>query len=344
MLKPIVTLLCLFAPFSLAAQDTNLQSAIQLWLTEEDEVNSLPALAALANSGNTDAQLLLGQIDRDTIPGGNSPGLVALSLQDRNSLLRSTRIAISQNWLLDLTDPNMAEFGRTLFEYRTTRDWVGNAVKMQQANENASAQYLLWLTFDIGKFDEVNAMPSENFGLADVDFMNWLRGYLSEPNKTLTINRFVADETPGKIMGLLSIERLAGILNLRQYFSVELKQLVTILRGRGDSLPEDANLVALNISLLQLAQNDATLSIVTNACAKCAEGNPDYDCIIQSLEMVGGYSSLLAIRTPVERIIPEDVYLASNRPVATYTNLIRAYSTYYRSPIRSSCIASILAE
>lgn len=342
MLKPIVTLLFLLAPFSLAAQDANFEASVQGWLIDESEVDSLTNISALANSGNTDAQLLLGQIDRDTIPGGYSRQLLALTLQERNALLRSTSTPMSKNWLLDLSDQNAAAFGQALFEYRTSRDMVAHAVKMQNLNEVAAAQYLLWSTFDTGHFDQVNAMPAENYGLASVDFMNWLRGYLSSTNKSLTINRFVADPTPGKVMGLLAIERLAGVLNLRQHFSLELNQLISILRGRGDSLPDDANLVALNLSLQQLAENDLALSIVTKACAKCTDEQYDYDCIIQSLEIVGGYSSLLAIRTPVERIIPADTFLASNRPVSIYTNLIRSYSDYYPQPIRSSCIASII--
>lgn len=344
MLKSIVILLCLLFPVSLTAQSANLQSSIQGWLSEGGDVSSLSKLADLARNGDSDAQMLLGQIDRDTIPGGYSEQLFSLSLQDRNNLLRSTKTTVSKNWLLDLSDQSLAEFGQTLFAYRTSRDLVGSALEMQRLNELASAQYLLWLTFDIGKFDQVNTMPTENYGLSDIDFMNWLRAYLGSANKALTINRFVADQSPGKVMGLLSIERLAGVLNLRQYFSIELEQLIDILRGRGDNLPHDANLVALNLSLLQLAQNDPTLGIVTKACAKCTDEEPDYDCIIQSLEMVGGYSSLLAIRTPVERVIPADAFLASNRPVAIYTNLIRSYSNYYQQPIRSACIASIIAD
>ena len=341
MLKSVITLLCLLLPLSLAAQSSDLQSSVQSWLSGEGGLNRL---AALARSGDTDAQLLLGQIDRDTIPGGYSPETFSLSLQDRNNLLRSTRMSPSKNWLLDLSDQSMADFGQALFAYRTSRDVVGSAVEMQRLNERAAAQYLLWLTFDIGKFDQVNTMPTQNYGLSDVDFMNWLRTYLASPNKALTINRFVADQTEGKVMGLLSIDRLAGVLNLRPYFSVELEQLISILRGRGDSLPDNANLVALNLSLQQLAQSDPTLGIVIKTCAKCTDAQPDYDCIIQSLEMVGGYSSLLAIRTPVERVIPADTFLASNRPVVTFTNLIRSYSNYYQQPLRSSCIASIISD
>lgn len=341
MLKSVVTLLCLLSPLSLAAQSAELQSSVQVWLSGD---GGLDRLSALARNGDTDAQLLLGQIDRDTIPGGYSPETFALSLQDRNALLRSTTSSTSKNWLLDLSDQSMAEFGQVLFDYRTSRNLVGSAVEMQRVQERAAAQYLLWLTFDIGKFDQVNTMATENYGLSDADFMNWLRAYLSSENKTLTINRFVADQTSGKVMGLLSIDRLAGVLNLRQYFSVELEQLISILRGRGDSLPDNANLVALTLSLQQLGQSDPALGIVAKTCAQCTDEQPDYDCIIQSLEMVGGYSSLLAIRTPVERVIPADTFLAANRPVVTFTNLVRSYSGFYPQPIRSSCIASIISD
>ena len=72
------------------------QAALALWL-DDDEEAAFPALAALAQGGNTAAQILLGVIDR--IPALQGPWLARLPRGERITLLRRPGGMSGQSWL-----------------------------------------------------------------------------------------------------------------------------------------------------------------------------------------------------------------------------------------------------
>ena len=343
-IKAIVTsIVLLLSSNNVFAQSAAFTAAANGWL-HGDEVSNIELLSKLAYAGDTSAQLLLGQIDRDTVPGGFSDYLADLDHDGRTKLLRSDVTDGSKNWLLNLSDPALESLGEAIFAYRISRDPMRDAVSMQKHGEVEGAEYIVWDTFIGGRFDTVNAMPSDNYGLSNAGFLTWIMGYMSGENKALTMNRLLKDTSPDKVAGLLAVKRLARVLGLSRNFSEEIDQFISIVNGRGYSLPDDTNLVDMNADIAQLAALDGPLSIVVRACDKCTSESVDYDCVIQSLEIVGGYKTLLNIRTPVESVIPADVFMASNRPVAIFENLLKSRAGYYSRPIRSSCVAGFLAE
>lgn len=337
----IGTFLLAFASVALA-KETGFSIAKDSWL-DGDEIASIQAMSKEANAGNTDAQLLLGQIDRDTVPGGFSDYLMDLGEKERSTLLRAPGDDATVNWLLALSDPALKKLGEGIFGYRIGRKPISNALILQSTGEIAAAEFVLWSTINNGRFDLVNSMPSENFGLSDARFLKWLGTYLGGANKALTMNRFAKDADPSKVMGLLAVKRLERLLSLKQYFSDDMNQFITVILGNGSNLPENVNLVSLNANLSKIAEVDSQLSIVNRFCAKCSDGKVDYDCMIQAMEIVGGYKTLLAVRTPVENVIPVQDFIVSERPVAIFSQLIKTRSKYYSRPIRSSCIAKHLA-
>lgn len=335
---------CILTVFAGAAvsQETSFSTASKNWL-DGDEIASIKTLSVEANAGNTDAQLLLGQIDRDTVPGGFSDFLDGLSKKERRTLLRSPGQEASVNWLLTLSDPALEKLGAGIFNYKLGRKPISNALVLQSTGEFAAADYVLWTTINDGRFDLVNSMPSENHGLSNSAFLKWLGTYLGGENKAMTMNRFVNDTDPSKIMGLLAVKRLERLLSLKQYFSDDMNEFVTVITGKGSNLPENVDLVSLNANLSKIAEVDTQLDIVQRFCTKCSDGEIDYDCMVQAMEIVGGYKTLLAVRTPVENVIPVQDFITSERPVAIFSQLVKSRSRFYPRPIRSSCIAKHLA-
>ena len=325
----------------IAQQSTGFLAAADEWLNGS-EVSSLESLAKLAHSGDISAQVLLGQIDRDTAPGGFSDYVVNLSRSDRDYLLRSDAAAGTKNWLLNLTDPSFNEMGRAIFDYRLNRDRMGDAVALQKHGEYVAAEYVVWETMIGGRFDMVNAMPSNNFGLSSAGFLQWVSAYMTDSNKSLTMNRLLHDTSLDKITGLLVVKRLSRVLGLDRYFSDETNQFITILKGQGYDLPEDSNLVKLNADIAEIARTDGALSLVARACAKCVGESVDYDCAIQALEIIGGYNALMTIRTPAEHVISPDAFIQSDRALTIFENVLRTRSNYHSRPIRSTCLANFL--
>ncbi len=328
---------------SVSAQSTAFTKAANGWLNG-DEVQNLQTLSDLAHKGDTDAQLVLGQIDRDTVPGGFSDYLANLPEADRDLLLRSGKPGETVNWLRNLSDPELAPLGEAIFYYRVGRDPIGNALALQKNGEYAAAEFLLWDTLNNGRFDLVNSIPADNYGLSNAGFLNWLKAYVAAPNKALTVNRLETDTSPKKIMGLLAVKRLSRVLGLNRYFSDQVNQLILVALGHGDDLPDDANLVELTSDIITIGADDQALNIVVRACDRWNGDSVDYDCIPQAIAIVGGYKTLLAIRTPAENAISSDAFFASNRPVEIFENLVKTRSHYYKRPIRSTSIATLLGK
>lgn len=338
----ITTVALFFSASNVVAQSATINEAVNNWLNGSDAA-SLGTLSDLARSGNTDAQLLLGQIDRDVVPGGYSDFVVGLDDAERAQLLRSGNPEESVNWLLSLTDPDMAALGEAIFGYRVGRDPIGNALALQRYGEPAAAENVIWNTINNGRFDLVNTIPAENYGLLNSGFLQWLTAYMANPNKALTMNRLLADPSPEKVMGLLAVKRLARVLNLNKYFSDEVNQFIDIILGKGYDLPEDADLVNLSADIEKIAEVDGPLNIVVRACKRWETDHVDYECIIQSLEIVSGYKTLLSIRTPVENVIPTEDFLAPERVVDIFENLVKSRAGYYKRPIRSSTLQRLLS-
>lgn len=84
------------APPLRGANDPAFVQALDLWL-EDDEAGALPALAALAGSGNAAARLLLAQIDK--MPALQGPYLATQSRARRIALLRAEGGMSGQSWM-----------------------------------------------------------------------------------------------------------------------------------------------------------------------------------------------------------------------------------------------------
>jgi hypothetical protein len=326
------------------AQEAAISDAVALWLSGDDR-DGLPALAADAAQGDSTAQLILGQVDRDTIPGGFSEFLLSLGRKERAELLRAEAPnGGTDNWLLALTDEERSDLGLALFWYEANLDPIDAALDLQKVNEQSLAELVLWRTVNNGRLNLVQSMPAENFGLSEAAFLEWLRAYFADANKTINMSRFLADENTQKVAGLMALKRLERVLGLGGNFSVGLNEFIEVMRGNGDELAATADLVTLNATIQKVAEVDARIEVVDRMCSICPDSDQDYQCLIQTFEIIGGYGTLLALRTPAETAISSDVYLASDRAVTSLENLVRGLGPTDMTQVRSSCLASIMTD
>ena len=324
------------------AQPAGLSDAVNLWLSGKDEA-SIRALAADAAAGDVSAQMLLGQIDRDTIAGAHSDFVLSIRGKGRAPLLRADNGERSINWLLKLSDPSKADLAQAIFWYKANLDPIDAALDLARNGEKRAAEYVLWDTLNNGRFDLVNALPEQNYGLAEAGFLTWIRDYFAGPNKAITINGFLADTNPEKVEGLLALKRLERLLGLKDYFSVGVNELITVVRGNGYDLPDTADLITLNSNLARVAEVDPAIGVALRFCSQCPRTDVDYDCMVQTFEVIGGYKTLMSVRTPVENVVPAATYITSDRAVETLKTLVKGRAAIYNRPIRSSCIAGMIS-
>ncbi|MFQ6546401.1 hypothetical protein AADZ90_000480 [Aestuariibius sp. 2305UL40-4] len=315
--------------------------AVDLWL-DGDDAAALPELADAAEDGDTEAQLLLGLIDRDTVPGGYSRYVLSLADQERDALLRAPVRGGTRNWLLEQNGDAQA-VSDALFNYRVALDPVPMAVALQQEGEEASASFLLWTVLDNGRFDRLTTVPAENYGLLDMDALEWLRAYQERSDKTLTMTTVLEDDTPGKVPGLLLLARLAPLLGLEDKIRPDVRDTIDVLRGRQ---PEERGATVLDINpwLDQLAESDPHLDALKRYCDICPEAGGDTMCMSDALAVISGYRTLMTVRSPIERVIPAEAYFTSDRPVQLLEDLVRNRMSYYPGRVNSSCIQARMSE
>ncbi len=326
---------------SLAAAQTE-NDAVNLWLSGDDAA-ALPALAEEAASGDEDAQLLLGQIDRDTVAGGYSRYVLSLSPLERNRLLRANIEDGTRNWLLEQESRDLGPLSEALFNYRVTRDSIPMAVELQKEGETASAEYLLWTVLDNGRFDLLNTVPADNHGLLDMEALAWVRAYQERDDKRLTLAGLAEDPAPGMIPGLLLLKRLSPLLGLEDEIGAEVVDAIDVLNGRALSRNR-AGLYDLNAWLDAVAPSDPHLATLQRYCESCDEAGDGTICMSDALAVVSGYRTLMTVRSPIERVVPTEAYFASERPVALLQDLVRNRTPYYAGNVNSACVVALNEE
>lgn len=329
---------------AMSEQSPAFKEAAASWL-ENNEEESLTALSTLAKSGDIHAQIMLGQIDRDTVPGGASDFILGLNRQERHDLLRNPKqTGKTANWLLSLSDDSLAGYGKTMFEYRLGLDPVSSMTALEENGETAAAQFLVWHTMDQGRFDLANEIPPSASGLVETGTMNWLRTFMANENKLMNSTLFLNDTSKDKVPGLLSLDKLSWVLGLRDSISVEIHDLILVIRGQPGRVSEDANPLLLNSNLKEVAKVDPALGLLNRVCSVCPEAEADTYCLSQSLEMLGGYRTLASLRSPAEKVISMDEFYASERSVSTLQNVLKNRSGGYDQEIRSTCLKSLISN
>lgn len=317
---------------------------IEAWL-DGDDAQSLAALADLADEGDFTAQVFLGQLDRDIVPGGASSYLMSVDEETRDGLLRrSLDDRRTENWLLALSDADKQSFGLLLFGYRVGNSPIKKAVALRENGEISAADYLLWATLMDGSFQALEAIPDRNFGLADNNMIVWLKEALADQDRVLNPTTLLANENPEQLAGLLVLDRMSSLLRVSAGQTRTVDQLITILKGRGSDLPDTTDPVVLDNLLNDLAQKDPRLSLLADLCANCEDEVIDLDCIREALEVIGGYRTLMKLRTPSDNVIPAAVFYSSDRASITLTDLLHAQLVSTRYEPQSTCLRGIKSE
>ena len=329
---------------SALAQSGDPQGAIADWLNEDDE-SALPQLSALANSGDWRAQILLGQVDRDIIPGGYSTYLRELSREDRAALLRAPLDGgKTGNWLLNLSASQVSGAGDALFWYEANLDVIEAAENLAAQSEPAMAHYLLWKSVNNGSFDLMQAIPENQPVLTSAGFLLWLRDYFAQEDGAITLSSFLADRRPEKMEGLLALKRLERLLNLQGRFSLRINEVIDVVRGNSSALTSTADLVALDATLSAIAQGDQRLAVVERLCNRCPNAAQEFQCMPDTLAVIGGYNKLMQLRTPSENIIPAETFLQSERAVTTLEAVVHNFGRVGNFSPASQCVADMISR
>ena len=340
-LRTTVLAACLGLGATAPALAQSLDQAIALWLDGDDET-SLQMMADLADAGNTDAQLLLGQIDRDIVEGGASDYVVNLPVDARDDLLRNGEGNDSVSWLKTLSDPALAEHGEALFDYRVNLNSAVAADRLAQVGEMEAAQYMVWLTMERGRFDRLNELRATNSAALDVPLIAWMQGAVGSDG-VVSLARLERDLSPMTVAGLLVLDRLRVVLKTDYRITDEVEALISALRGRPFE-PGSVDLLRLRDDLIRLSEHDPRLGNLAALCASCEGEEIDPECIVESLKVIGDYRSLFRIRTPTEEVISEADFQSSARARDILQQLIVSRTDFYNPTLRSSCIRGWVGE
>ena len=101
---------------------------------------------------------------------------------------------------------------------------------------------------------------------------------------------------------------------LAPQFAPEAKfeRVVHALRGQAEDVIAADEADVVGALLEDAAEKDATLSFAARMCDRLCPGEVGR-CMISSIALLGGYDRLMFQDSPLERLIPQKVYLASKR-------------------------------
>lgn len=333
----IPLLVCTVLGTPLASQEVSIDDAVAQWLEGDDE-NSLASLSRLAGAGDISARLLLGQIDRDIVEGGASDYVQNLKKVSRDQLLRKVLPdGGSVNWLRSLDEPAYTETGDILFHYRILSSSADAAGRLFDVDEFDAAEYMIWATMNTGRFDKIGDLGNANPDAVQGPLLEWLQAWL-ESDGIVSMAQMERDETQVKIAGLLLLDRIQGILSTSYVITDEIDGLISVLKGRIDSTDEGGDSLVLRQNLIDISQSDPYLRNLTDLCSRCEGDRVDPECITEALRIIGGYRTLMRVRSPVQTVIPSEEFEVSPKASMILQQLIVSRSEAYAPALRSQCV------
>ncbi|MBN9668918.1 hypothetical protein [Roseibium aggregatum] len=295
--------------------DENLSDAIDAWLADDDE-RAIPALAELAKSGNVDAQILLGQINRR--PGAPSNYLGGFSRKEQNALMKAPGGLSGVPWLSVIETDN-----QTAVALRNASDpkfRLKGIEALLDLEEGAPTILPIIKQLNDGNYAKtIRLSGHENFP-ADVRFVAWLAALLVDESEYSAQRTALLTEWDGKLAeydvgalivlpGSQSLMTPEEASALASQFAVA-KVLRALAYERGDLEPVSSLPGADQADRVLL--EDEALKPLAGLCAdECPQSG--ITCVRTLYYGVGGFMGLLALQTPLERLIPSEVYLGSER-------------------------------
>ena len=309
----LASIFLLLVPASLQSADATegLEEAISAWLDDRDDA-AVPALAVLAASGNTDAQLLLGQIEQRS--GALSPYLAAFGEDERQNLLKAPD-GVSWLDILAADDP-MAQAIRAV---KTPGQRVDGFESLLDLGETGPAIALMDLLYkdDVGTGETVDLSLHPNFP-REMQHFAWLSIQFPIDIPAAQVHRLDTDfherlaENDLAALELLSVLQLFLVGQSRaEYLSkIELAKVLTGYVREGDLTEVLATPAATVVDqlLVQAPSMQTVAGLCEVTCPKSISA-----CLRTLYFGLDGFWGISAIQTPVERLVPSARYLDSKR-------------------------------
>jgi len=280
------------------ADDPALQAAIKIWLQDNDE-DSLPVFATLADEGNIAARLLLSRIEvTDQAP---SDYLIGLSRKQRVALFRSNS-------------------GKGLFRptWLKTEAEAGNqtaALLLDSANTMVNLDAIRAL-YDIGEPEAAYDLIREVAGNGSAQQKQELASILSRNDELLPYLRALRDPLAGLTPGYTALQwSLAG--DELQGPESDTRAAAYFVEYGYQTGVQTSDFDRANYYFTDLAEwiesAPATAPIARLCRRYCSEDTRN--CAITVFGLAGGYFKSIKFDSPMETLIDQSRYLASDRAV-----------------------------
>lgn len=333
-----------FVPFMMSlwlsgvpAMAQSLDEAIDLWLADRD-ADALPMLSELANAGDADAQVLLGQIEAVAPPGSGSTFVSTLSRRDRIELLRSPGGLSGTSWLRVRDEAGDALSGALLASRLPDAD-MDVVRTLLSAGERQAAEKLAWEIFDRGRWNEIFALPPDDPLLEQLDFVLWMRAYFASPPVGDPWDWLDTTPASGRSGGMMMISLVAPVLAPHLRPSEALREYSISQRGFPAELVASGNLARAAGVMGGQLMGDANLATVEAYCDQTCPQDAGF-CALQVIAQVGGADNIKAADTPLERLIPQEEFATSPRAVGQLRRWMGAIgdSSLANADVISQCV------
>ena len=295
-----------------ALQAQTLQDGIDAWLADDD-ATALPILSGLANGGDVDAQMLLGQIEAVAPPGSGSAFLSALSRRERIDLLRSAGGLSGTSWtrVQERADNALAA---ALMTARLPDAGLDTASFLVEQGEVQAGTALAWQVFDRGRWNEIFALDQDDPLLQELDFVGWTRTYFGAPPGANAWDWLAETPATGRTGGLMMVSLVAPVLAPHLRPSEQLRDYVQAMRGSPEPLVNSGDIVSAAAVMERQLSEDDNLSTVYAYCnATCADQIGL--CGMAAIAATGGADRIKLHDTPYEALISQDTFAQSDRAV-----------------------------
>ncbi|RED18752.1 hypothetical protein [Pontivivens insulae] len=295
-----------------AVQAQSLQDGIDAWLADDD-ATALPILSDLANAGDVDAQMLLGQIEAVAPPGAGSEFLANLNRRERIALLRSEGGLSGTSWTrVQERDGN--PLAAALMEARLPDATLETASFLVQEGEVQAGTALAWQVFDRGRWNEIFALTPDDPLLGELDFVSWSRSYFGAPPGPDAWAWLTDTPATGRTGGMMMVSLVAPVLAPHLRPSEQLRDYIQAMRGTPEFLVDNGDIVDAAAVMERQLPLDSNLATVN---AYCSSTCPDQVglCGMAVIAATGGADRIKLHDTPYEALISQEQFAQSPRAV-----------------------------
>ncbi len=288
-------LLAVFIAWTGVAQaQASLTRATDQWLQGEDE-QSLNTLAELARNGVSDARLLLGRIE--TMDFGPSPYRMSLSKMETRALFRdiSGHGLFGRTWIsVEAALDN--ELARIFLRAVQPVPRLGLIERLNRLGEHQAADHPTRILALYGTTEMIAELYAADFLMSDlIPYLDYLSGPPEPRADGLSALRYITsgsdqDVSPEDPETL----GMAGLLSLGF--------------GYGDHSADNRWRPVVEEWLLSTPSTQPIADLCNAECGDDAGG-----CAAAFLALSGGYYEVIRIDSPLEKLIPQEVFLASPR-------------------------------